>query len=154
MMMKTFKPKTPATVAFALSLAAISLTGGAALAGDGETAARAHIDAIAKGDVNAITGSYGDNATLHWVGGPLDGTYDGDKLVAVWSKFTMAQGTLKAEVSNLREDVNPAGVTVSANVVFEGKMKVPVYYVMMFRGGKLVDEIWQISPNMSANKSY
>lgn len=148
--MKTFKSQTLAASAFALSLAAVSLAGGPALAGDGASAARAHIDAIAKGNLKAIAGSYGKHATLHWVGGPLDGTYEGDKLMAVWSKFTKAQGALKAKVSNLREDVNPAGTTVSANVVFEGKKKVPVYYVMMFRGGKLVDEIWQISPNLNA----
>ncbi|MCF8501910.1 MAG: nuclear transport factor 2 family protein [Rhodospirillum sp.] len=148
--MNAFKARALTTSAFAMGLAAVSLTGGLAYAGDGETAARAHIDAIAKGDVNGILASYGDGAVLHWVGGPLDGTHHGDGLSTVWRQFTKAQGVLKAEVGGLREEANPAGTTVSANVVFQGQKTLPVYYVMLFRGGKLVDEVWQISPNMTA----
>lgn len=100
--------------------------------------AKARIDAIAKGDVAAVTSSYADGATLHWVGGPLDGQYTGaDKLKEVWGKFTKAQGDQKATVAAIAESANPKGSTVIAKVAFAGKNTVKVRYVMVYRDGKL-----------------
>lgn len=121
---------------------------GPALAGPAADMAQAHIAAIAKGDVSAITAGYAPNATLHWVGGPLDGFYAApDKVKEVWTKFTAAQGEQKTTVSDLNEAANPKGATVTANVVFAGKNAVKVRYVLLYVDGKLADEIWQVDPN-------
>ena len=133
-----------------LSTLALTIAAGAAQAGPAGDMAKARIDTIAKGDVAAITSAYSDSAALHWVGGPLDGTYAGsDKLKDVWSKFTKAQGEQKATVAAITEAANPKGTTVTANVVFDGKNKVKVHYVMVYRDGKVADEIWQVDPNGS-----
>jgi two-component sensor histidine kinase len=88
-----------------LSTAALMLLAGTAFAGPAEDMAKTRIDAIAKGDVAAITSAYADGATLHWVGGPLDGSYAGsDKLKEVWGKFTKAQGEQKATVAAIEAE--------------------------------------------------
>ena len=136
------------TLHVALSLAALAATVAPALAGPAADMAQAHIAAIAKGDVAAITAGTAPNAALHWVGGPLDGTYAGaDTQKGIWTKFTAAQGEQKATVSDLAEAANPKGATVTANVVFAGKNAVKVRYVMLYTDGKLSDEIWQVDPN-------
>lgn len=121
----------------------------AAFAGPAGEMAEAHIEAIAKGDTAAVTANYGPSATLHWVGGPLDGTYAGPEIATTWAKFAKAQTGLKATVTDMTESMNPKGATVVANVVFANDKAIPVRYVMMFRDGKLTDEIWQIDPNLS-----
>lgn len=114
-----------------------------ALAGTASDKAKAHFDAIAAGDVNAIVGVYADHPVFQWVGGPLDGAYQSKgEISTVWKKFTKAQGKLKVDVSNLQENANPKGATVSANVKFMGKNTIPVRYILTFRGDKLVNEVW------------
>lgn len=133
---------------FLLSTVALTLSAGIAFAGPAEDMAKTRIAAIAKGDVAAITSAYADGTTLQWVGGPLDGKYSGaDKLKEVWTKFTTAQGDQKATVAAITEAANPKGATVIANVAFAGKNTVKVRYVMVYRDGKLADEIWQVDPN-------
>jgi hypothetical protein len=68
----------------------------------------------------------------------------------VWSKFTKSQGPLEHKVSNLQENANPKGATVTANVEFKGKAPIKVRYVLTYRDGKIVNEIWQIDPNMAS----
>lgn len=131
------------------SAAALSLMAGAALAGPAADKAQAHINAIAKGDVAAITAHYESASTLQWVGGPLDGAYTGPgKIKDVWAKFTKGQGPLKASVANVMESTNPKGATVISNVTFQGQSPIKVRYVMTFREDKLVSEVWQIDPNL------
>lgn len=103
---------------------------------------------IARGEVGALVGAYGPSATLHWVGGPLDGTYSSsDKLKEAWTKFTGAQGSdQKAKIAAISEAANPKGATVTADVVFAGKNTVKVRYVLLYREGKLADEVWQVNP--------
>ena len=80
-------------------------------------------------------------------GGPLDGVYQGAaEIEPVWRKFTKAQGPLKVAVSDLQEDANPAGATVSATVKFASAKTIPVFYVLTYRGDRIVNEVWQISP--------
>lgn len=125
----------------------ITLAALPAAAGPAADLARQHIDAIAAADSAAITSQYSDAAVLQWVGGPLNGVYAGPgSLAGVWGKFTAGQGKLSVAVTNLQEAVNPAGATVTADVVFQGKGPIPVRYVMLYRDGKLVSEIWQIAP--------
>lgn len=131
----------------AATLALVAASGSAALAGPAEDLARSRINAIAGGDLAAVTSAYGLAATLHWVGGPLDGTYgQPDKIKEVWSKFFAAQGAQKAKVAAATEAANPKGGTVTVDATFAGKNTVKVRYVLLYRDGKLVDEIWQVNP--------
>lgn len=114
-------------------------------------AAKAHIEAIAAGEVGAITAAYGADAVLEWVGGPLDGRYASmDGMTTAWTKFAKGNAPLKAEIEHMQTAANPKGATVTADVVFKGKNTIPVRYVLTYRDGKLVNEIWQIDPKLAA----
>jgi SnoaL-like domain len=116
--------------------------------------ARNHFKAIASGQVDEIMQGYADNAQFEWVGGPLNGTYTGTgKIREVWTKFTKANAPLEVSVSEVQQSANPAGETVTANVEFKGKSTIKVRYVLTYRGGKLVNEIWQIDPKLSGNQT-
>lgn len=122
-----------------------------AFAGPGEDMARAHFNAIASADLDHITAHYTDHSVFEWIGGPLDGSYVGKAAITpLWQKFTGAQGKIKAQVSHLQEQANPAGVTVTADVRFMGQKTIPVRYVLTYRGDRLVNEIWQIAPDLGA----
>ena len=108
--------------------------------------AQTHFKAIGAGEVDKIMAAYGDGATLQWVGGPLNGMYSGaDKIKEVWGKFSK-NAPLEVTASKLEEGANPAGSTVTANVVFKGRAEIKVRYVLVYRDGKVVNEIWQIDP--------
>ena len=110
--------------------------------------AQSHFKAIASGDVTMIMAAYGDGATLLWVGGPLNGVYgSADKIKEVWSKFAK-NAPLDMTASKMETSANPAGATVTANVLFKGKNDIKVRYVLVYREGKLVNEVWQIDPNL------
>ncbi|MGQ9366997.1 nuclear transport factor 2 family protein [Azospirillum sp. ST 5-10] len=144
-----------AALAALAALAAVlpALAAAPAAAGPAGDRARAHFDAIAAADVPAITKAYADGAVLQWVGGPLDGAYTGPAAItAAWAKFAGAQGRIKADVRNLEEHANPAGATVTADVVFHGKQPVPVRYVLVYRGDALAAEVWQIAPQLAAGR--
>ena len=124
-----------------------ALSAAPALAGPAGDLARTRIAAIAGGDLATVTGAYAPGAALIWVGGPLDGAYGTPESIRqVWSKFFAAQGPLTATVSGLTEAANPKGATVTADVAFSGKNTVRVQYVLVYRDGRLVDEIWQVNP--------
>lgn len=112
--------------------------------------AKARVESIASGNVSSVLMQYQDSATLHWLGGPLDGTYSGkDQLTTVWTKFTKAQGPMKVKIANIAEYANPKGSTVTADVFFSGNNTVPVHYTLSYREGKLVNEVWQVSPSLA-----
>lgn len=74
------------------TLLSVSALASAAPADD----ANAHFKAIAAGNVDQVMLSYGDNATLQWVGGPLDGAHVGnDKIRETWGKFAKASWSTK-----------------------------------------------------------
>ncbi|NIG19266.1 nuclear transport factor 2 family protein [Pantoea sp. Al-1710] len=138
--MLKLKPLLISTVLFTLSA-------GQSFAADADNA-RAHFQAIAAGNMAEIMAHYADNAHLEWVGGPLDGAYNSsDAIQQVWSKFSTAQGNLQYTVNNLTEASNPKGSTVSAQVHFNGKNALNVSYILTYRAGKIVSEIWQVTPN-------
>ncbi len=132
---------------FTRTLAAAALISLSSVAFAGATDdATAHFKAIGAGNVDQIMQGYADNATFQWVGGPLDGAYAGtDKIKEVWSKFTK-NAPFDVNASNVEESKNDKGSTVTANVVFKGKAAINVRYVLVYRGGKLVNETWQIAP--------
>lgn len=132
-----------------LSVSLFFSVAGSAIAGQAADDAKLHFQAIGSGDTSLLARGYADNAQLHWIGGPLDGTYVGAANISgVWEKFTKAQGPLKVGVDKLEESVNPKGATVTANVQFEGKQPIKVRYVLTYREGKLVSETWQIDPKL------
>jgi hypothetical protein len=136
----------------AIALTALTLSlSGVAFAGPTEDA-EAHFKAIASGNVDMVMKAYGDHPVLEWVGGPLDGTYTGEaKVRETWTKFTAAQGSLTFRASKIDESSNAKGATVTANVEFKGKAPIKVRYVLLYRDGKLVNEIWQIDPKLAAS---
>ncbi|MDA8382627.1 MAG: nuclear transport factor 2 family protein [Betaproteobacteria bacterium] len=143
--------------ALSTSAIALFLAGGAgtAFAASPSALARAHIRDVAKGKVAALVAQYGPEPVLEWVGGPLNGRYLGtDAIRGVWGKFAKANGLLKAEVTHVQAAANPAGATVTADVRFTGKATIPVRYVLTYRSGKLVDEIWQIDPHLAKSAGY
>lgn len=111
--------------------------------------AQVHFKAIAAGNVEQIMQAYGDNASLQWVGGPLNGAYTGnEKIKETWGKFAK-NAPLDVTVGKIEESSNDKGSTVSANVEFKGKNVIKVRYVLVYREGKLVSEVWQIDPKLS-----
>ena len=138
---------TVASSVVAVSLGAVT---GTAFAASPMALAKAHIRDIAAADVPAITSQYASGALFEWIGGPLNGRYVGAaRIKGVWTRFAKANGKLGVAITHVDEASNPAGATVTADVVFSGKMHIPVRYVMTYRGGKLVDEIWQIDPKIA-----
>lgn len=138
-----FKHILAATALLTLSAAAM-----AAPADD----ANAHFKAIGAGNVDQVMQAYGDNAALQWVGGPLNGAYTGnDKIREVWSKFAKGNAPLEVVMAKLEESGNASGSTVTANVQFKGKSTIKVRYVLVYRDGKLVNEVWQIDPKLAVN---
>jgi hypothetical protein len=117
--------------------------------------ARTHFQAIASGDLAVVMRAYADQARFDWVGGTLDGSYtNGDSIRGVWEKFTKSQGPLKLSVGRIEESANAKGATVSANVLFEGKAPIKVRYVLTFREGRIVNEIWQVDPKLEIAPAY
>ncbi|MBI3562365.1 MAG: nuclear transport factor 2 family protein [Gammaproteobacteria bacterium] len=132
-----------ALVASALSL--LSVTAFATASDD----ANSHFKAIASGQMQGIMAGYSTDAELQWVGGPLDGSYKGmESIQDVWAKFTKSNSVLQVSVDKLAESANPKGATVTANVTFTGKNTIKVRYVLTYREGKLVNEVWQIDPKL------
>ncbi len=137
------------TISTTLLLLSLS---GAAFAGPATDEANLHFKAIAGGDVLLLMRGYDKNASLQWVGGPLDGMYSGDARVReLWTKFSASQGQLEHKVSGLQESANPKGATVTANVEFKGKATIKVRYVLTYRDGQIVNEVWQIDPNLAVS---
>lgn len=132
-----------------LSALALALTCAGAMAAPSDTA-RTHFQAIAAGDLQVTMRAYAEQAQFHWIGGPLDGTYATPEAIrGVWTKFMAAQGPLKLSVGPIEESANPKGATVTANVLFEGKMPIKVRYVLTLRDDRIVGEVWQVDPKLA-----
>ncbi|MDJ0390948.1 nuclear transport factor 2 family protein [Roseomonas sp. E05] len=119
--------------------------------GSARALAVARLQAIAQGDIEAIQRGYADDAILQWVGGPLDGVYQGRaQLAAPWQRFAAAQGVLHATFGASSESANPRGATVITPVIFVGQGgTIKVRHVVVIRGGQVVDEIWQVDPALT-----
>jgi len=131
--------------AFVISLGLI----GAAHAGQASHDATTHFQAIASGDLGVLMRGYNEAAQLQWLGGPLDGSYAGAEAIrGVWEKFSKAQGPLTATVESLEETANPKGATVTADLLFVGKMPIKVRYVLVYRDNMIVSETWQVAKSV------
>jgi hypothetical protein len=109
--------------------------------------ATSHFKAIAAGNVDQVMMDYAATPNMQWVGGKLDGAYTGkDSIREVWSKFSKNFAPLEVSITKLEESTNPNGATVTANIAFKGKLVSTVRYVLVYREGKIVNEIYQIDP--------
>ena len=133
-----------------LALALLPWCGGQALAGPlDEAKAKAHLDAVAAGDLEALMRDYADDAYMEWVGGPLDGRYRGKaEIRAVWQKFIAANAgkPRPAHFGKLTAFANPRGATLEAKADYGGAVPVKVWHALTYRDGDLTTEVWQIAP--------
>lgn len=142
---------TTRTVAPAIAVgAALGLAALPAFAKMKAPDAQMHFKAIAGASVTDIMSQYAPHATLQWIGGPLNGTYSGSaQIKSVWTKFAHAMGKMKENATDIKVAMDSKGMTVTANVEFMGPKSVPVRYVLVYRGKKIVDEVWQIAAQKS-----
>jgi ketosteroid isomerase-like protein len=120
-----------------------------------EAKARAHLDAVAAGDVPALMRDYSDDAVMEWVGGPLDGRYQGKAAIeSVWQKFRAAnEGKPRpTRFSKLEAYANSRGTSVEAKAEYGGAAPVKVMHVLTYRDGELVAELWQIAPAIQVGR--
>jgi len=126
--------------------------GGQAVAGPlDEAKARAHLDAVAAGDLEALMRDYAEDAYMEWVGGPLDGRYRGKaEIRAVWQKFIAANAgkPRPAHFGKLTAFANPRGATLEAKADYGGAVPVKVWHALTYRDGDLTTEVWQIAPTL------
>jgi len=114
-----------------------------------EAKAQAHLNAVAAGNLTALMQDYTEDAYMDWVGGPLDGRYQGKAAIsAVWQKFIAANAgkPRPAKFSELKSYANQKGASVEASAEYGGTSPVKVWHVLTYRDGNLTTEIWQISP--------
>lgn len=114
-----------------------------------EAKARAHLDAVAAGNLEALMRDYAEDAYMDWVGGPLDGRYYGKAAIrAVWEKFIAANAgkPRSAKFGKLDAYANPKGASVAAVAEYGGTPAVKVWHVLTYRDGSLNTELWQIAP--------
>jgi hypothetical protein len=114
-----------------------------------EKKAEAHLKAIAAGDVEALMADYAEDVYMNWVGGPLDGRYQGKAAIReVWKKFVAANDgqPRTARVGKLSAFANPKGVSFETSAEYGGKTPVKAWHVLGYRDGVLTTEIWQIAP--------
>lgn len=114
-----------------------------------ERAADAHLKAIAAGDVDTVMKAYGDEPSMDWIGGPLDGRYRGTEAVReLWKKFAAANDNQPRPLqrTSIVQNGNPKGVTLTVTAEYGGKTTVRTHQVLVYRDMKLVSEVWQIDP--------
>lgn len=136
----------------AIGMALALLAGMTPLAHGGpldEAKAKAHLQAVAAGDLETLMRDYADDVYMDWVGGPLDGRYRGKaEIRSVWQKFIAANGgkPRAARFSTLDAYANAKGTSVEASAEYSGTPAVKVWHVLTYRDGELTTEVWQIAP--------
>jgi hypothetical protein len=139
-----------------LAMASLPLLSHPAFAGPvDEAKARAHLDAVAAGDVDALMRDYADDAYIEWVGGPLDGRYRGKAAIrTMWEKFVAANAgkPRPATFGKLSAFTNPKGASLESKAEYGGALPLKVLHVLTYREGVLTTEVWQIAPSMQMDK--
>ncbi|HWJ94593.1 MAG TPA: nuclear transport factor 2 family protein [Telluria sp.] len=140
-----------------LAMAALPLLAGpSAVAGPlDEAKGRAHLDAVASGDLDALMRDYAEDAYMEWVGGPLDGRYRGKAAIrAVWEKFIAVNAgkPRPATFGKLAAFAHPKGVSVQAKAAYGGALPLKVLHVLTYRDGELTTELWQIAPALQVDQ--
>jgi hypothetical protein len=117
--------------------------------------ARAHLEAVAAGDLEALMKDYAEDAYMEWVGGPLDGRYRGKaEIRAVWTKFIAANAgkPRPASFGKLVSFANPKGASVQQRADYGGQVPVKVWHALTYRDGSLTTEVWQIAPGLQLDQ--
>jgi hypothetical protein len=108
-----------------------------------EAKAKAHLEAIAAGNLEAVMRDYPEDAFFEWVGGPHDGQYRGREAIrAMWKSFFL-DGLRQSKIGEMEAYSNPKGVTIETRAEYSGKRNVKVWHLFLYRDGVLVAEIWQ-----------
>jgi hypothetical protein len=109
--------------------------------------ARAHVGAIVSGNIAALDATYLPVSIIWWVGGTLDGFYSGDdQIQSVWTKFVAIQHWQSADITAISEASNPKGGTVTLDTIYHGTTALRIREILLIRGGKIQDDIWQVWP--------
>jgi ketosteroid isomerase-like protein len=114
-----------------------------------EAKAKAHLQAVAAGDMDALMRDYPADAYMDWVGGPLEGRYRGKEAIGeVWKKFIASNHgkPRPAKLGKLESHGNPKGNSFAVSAEYGGEKPVKVWHVLVYRDGELTTEIWQIAP--------
>ena len=114
-----------------------------------EAKAKAHLQAVAAGDMDALMRDYPADAYMDWVGGPLEGRYRGKEAIGeVWKKFIASNHgkPRPAKLGKLESYGNPKGTAFAVAAEYGGEKPVNVWHVLVYRDGELTTEIWQIAP--------
>jgi hypothetical protein len=139
-----------------LAMAMLPLAAQPAFAGPLDDArARAHLDAVAAGDLDSLMRDYADDAYFEWVGGPLDGRYRGKAAIrAVWEKWIAANAgkPRPAKFGKPTSFANPRGASIESKADYAGAIPVKVWHVMTYRDGELTTEVWQIAPALQLDQ--
>lgn len=119
-----------------------------------EAKAKAHLDAVAAGDIDTLMRDYAEDAYMDWIGGPLDGRYRGKAAIrTVWEKFIAANDGKARPVKRgeIEAYANPKGVSLEARAEYGGKTPVKAWHILIYRDGEMTTEIWQIAPSIKVN---
>jgi len=119
-----------------------------------EAKAKAHLDAVAASDLDALMRDYPDDAYMDWVGGPLDGRYRGKAAIReVWKKFIAANGgkPRPAKLGKRESYSNSQGTSIAVAAEYGGEKPVKVWHVLTYRDGQLATEIWHIAPALKVS---
>jgi hypothetical protein len=119
-----------------------------------EAKGKAHLDAVAAGDIETLMRDYAEDAYMDWIGGPLDGRYRGKAAIrAVWEKFIAANNGQPRPVkrSEIEPYTSPKGVSLEASAEYGGKTPVKVWHVLVYRDGEMTTEIWQVAPSIKVS---
>lgn len=120
-----------------------------------EAQAQSHRTAIAAGDLESIMHDYAEDAYMDWVGGPLDGRYQGKSAIrAVWQKFIAANAgqPRPAKFGKLAAYANAKGTSVNWEAEFAGTTPVKAWHTVVYREGSIASEIWQIAPALQVKQ--
>lgn len=116
-----------------------------------EAKAKAHLDAVAAGDIGTLMHDYAEDAYMDWIGGPLDGRYRGKVAIrTVWEKFIAANDGKPRPVkrSEIEAYANPKGVSLETSAEYGGKTPIKAWHVLVYRDGEMTTEIWQVAPSL------
>lgn len=142
-------PSRAAVLLAALMMSAGCAASSHAVEGPAEGADE-HVAAIALSSVDGLMAAYAADARLEWIGGPLDGAYQGkDEIAGAWRRFAAARGAMSVDVAAYDVAENPKGRTVIASVLYDNGKAIPVRLITSYRGGLIVSEIWQIDPGIA-----
>ena len=122
--------------------------------------AMSHWNNIAIENATAVAAEYGPSSTLHWVGGPLTGTYQGhNQIQGVWTKFSnLYEAVFWYAVQPPTVTQSSSGTTVSANLQFVVSPTTdPIHtYILnvteqissqqVGNSYQISNEVWKVSP--------